>query len=99
MVIIFSLILYTIHAWNADTHALVARIASRQLKQRSLARISRMLPEYESAASALTAISNWADKQSESDPYHFTHTPYRACRAFGEVSSEIGHWVWFDVPS
>ena len=68
--------------WNADTHELIARIASKQLRHRSLTRIARLFPRYDSAQTALVEIAAWADSQEESDPYHFTHTPYRKCAPF-----------------
>ena len=69
-------------SWNAETHEAIGRIASRQLRQRSLAKISNLLSEYDSAESALMGIAAWADTQEESNPYHFTHTPYRKCAPF-----------------
>jgi hypothetical protein len=80
---IFVTILFTLgSAWNKEIHGIIANIASKQLSDSSLSYLSSFLGP--SVAEGLIRMAGWADDQPESDPYHFTHTPYRACAPYNK---------------
>ena len=81
-------------AWSGDIHKIIAQIAtdSSLLSEGALEYILEHFPDTHtrSAADALVPIADWADSVRSSDDFHFTYTPFRACRPF-DPAQDCGH--------
>ena len=93
VVIFFGLVART-HSWSGDSHMIIAKIASTPslLSETALDYLLEHFPDTHtrSAADALVPIADWADSVRSSDDFHFTYTPFRACRPF-DPAQDCGH--------
>lgn len=79
------------HAWDAEGHRVIARVAGRLLTGKAARYIRDHLPKRPGSSmvaseSALVEASPWADSARDEFPWskdlHFSFTPYRACEAY-----------------
>lgn len=92
---VFCIILAYASAWDAESHRIIARIAAKLIKNSKTKRfISDHLPlrpgsDLYPTESRLVYAAPWADTQQDTKEYHFSFTPYRACRAF-DINEDCG---------
>lgn len=68
-VIVFLANLYSCWSWGLEGHKIVAEIAERNLSERALFKVKRLLPDL-----SLSDISKWADEIRDLPEYQHTYT-------------------------